>query len=110
MKNFVQAGEHISISAAADTLSGAPVLAGSLFGIAQGAALSGETVTIVRRGVFNVAKATGQAWTVGDKIYWSTANSDFTTTASGNKLVGVVVQAAASGDVEGVVLLDGAAR
>lgn len=111
MKNFVQQGDVMGVTAPADVVSGEPVQVGKLFGIATGAALSGDTVQIKRTGVFSgVPKATGSAWTVGALLYWSSGNSNFTTSASGNTLVGVAAAAAGSGDTTGTVLLDGAAR
>jgi predicted RecA/RadA family phage recombinase len=48
--------------------------------------------------VKGAAKATGEAWAVGQAIYWSTANSNFTTTASGNTLCGNSLETAPAGD------------
>lgn len=110
MKNYVQKGDNISVTAAAAIASGAMVLMGSLFGVATGAAASGETVTLVRKGVFTGPKATGQSWSVGAKIYWDDTAKKLTTTATSNKLVGCVVLAAGSSDATGTVLLDGVIR
>lgn len=43
------------------------------------------------------AKATGEAWAPGNLIYWSAANSNFTTTSSGNTLVGRALESAIAG-------------
>jgi predicted RecA/RadA family phage recombinase len=67
-------------------------------------------VQIARRGVFTHAKTSAQAWTQGAKIYWDDSNKVFTTTASGNTLVGAAVLAAANPSATGTVLLDGALR
>lgn len=110
MKNFIQEGANISVTAPAAIVSGASVLIGSLFGIAQGAAASGDVVTLKRQGVFEVLKVSAQAWAIGDKIYFITGSGLCTTTASGNKLIGVAVAVAADPTAEGRVVLDGAAR
>lgn len=68
MKNFVQEGRSLTITAPANIASGAIVVAGSLVGVAQGAAASGQPVTIDTMGVFEVAKTTGAAWTLGARI------------------------------------------
>jgi len=52
-------------------------------------------------------RETGTVWGQGTVVYWSAANNRFTTTATGNKRVGVVV----GGDVPGsttraLVLMD----
>ncbi len=110
MRNFITPGEHVTITAAAAITSGQPVLVGDLFGVAQGDAAIGEDVVIVRRGVFELPKTSAQAWTVGAKVYWDGTNNVCTTTASGNKLIGVAVAVAANPSATGRVLLDGTIR
>lgn len=55
--------------------------------------------------MLRVQKTTGEAWTVGTKLYLNSSTGKFTTTASGNTLGGYVVTPAASGDTEGVMAL-----
>lgn len=110
MKNFVQNGEILDLTAPYDVASGGGFLVGSIVAIAQAAATSGKPVQGVRRGVFTHAKTSAQAWTVGAKIYWDDTNKVFTTAASGNTLCGVAAEAAANPSATGTVLLDGAAR
>jgi predicted RecA/RadA family phage recombinase len=107
MKNFIQPGKMIGIIAAADTLSGAGVKTGVLFGVAAHDALSGEPLEIAADGVFELQKATGTAWTVGAAIYWNGTACTVAATA-GNLLIGCAVIAAASGDTLGTVRLNGA--
>jgi predicted RecA/RadA family phage recombinase len=108
MKNHVQKGDQIAIPAPANVLSGAGVLAGSLFGVAVHDALSGAPVEIATTGVFDLPKVGSQGWTVGARVYWD--GSACTTTASTNKLIGVAVASTGSGagDTVGRVLLTGA--
>ena len=110
MKNFHSTGGVISVVAPADVDSGAGVLVGSIFGIAQGSAATGVEVNLVRIGVYTMPKVNAQAWAQGAKIYWDNGNSQMTTTASGNVLVGTATEAAANPSETGMVLLDGAAR
>lgn len=110
MKTFVQAGQAITVIAAAAVLSGAGVLVGKLFGIAAGNAAIGEDVTIEREGVFVVNKLEAQAWAVGAKVYWNDTAKEFTTVATGNTLVGCAVVAASDPSLTGTVLLDGTIR
>lgn len=110
MKNFIQNGEVITVTAPADVSSGDMVVVGSIHGVAQADALSGDPVELVRRGVFTLPKVSAQAWTQGAKIYWHPTNENATTTASGAVLVGVATEAAANPSDTGTVLLDGAAR
>ena len=110
MKNFVQEGENITVTAPRDVSAGEGVLVGDIFGIASSDALSGADVVLVRRGVFDHTKLEAQAWTQGAKMYWDNTNFWFTTAASGNKLVGAASEAAANPSTTGRVLLDGAVR
>lgn len=110
MKNYIQPGETIEVTAPAALSSGDGVLVGSIFGIAQTDAANGAAVQIARRGVFTHAKTSAQAWTQGAKIYWDDTGKVFTTTATANTLVGVAVLAAANPSATGTVLLDGAVR
>ena len=62
-----------------------------------------DNIFVYRADKLRVPKATGQAWALGNLIYWDSTNSNFTTTATGNDLAGIVAEAAASGDTEGVI-------
>lgn len=106
MKNLIlQEGNNITVAAPADVTSGQGVLVGSLFGVASTTAESGDPVAVVRKGAYRLAKATGQAWTVGLKLYWDNTAKNVTSTATDNTLIGVALAAAASGDTVGDVLL-----
>lgn len=106
MQNYKQAGEIMTVPAPAAVASGDFVVVGAFFGVAQAAAASGADVNIVREGVFTLPKATGTAWTKGDKLYWDAGASKFTKTAGGNLAVGVAAADAASGDTTGDVSIE----
>ena len=55
------------------------------------------------------AKATGEAWSVGQAIYWDNTAKNVTTTSSGNTLIGAAAAAVGSGagETSGNVLLTG---
>ncbi|TQS73299.1 DUF2190 family protein [Rhodobacteraceae bacterium] len=110
MKNYVQPGEHVTLVAEAAVKAGTLVRIGAITGVAQEDAVAGENVTLVRRGVFELAKTSAQAWTPGAKVYLAAGGGDLTTTASGNTLVGVTLAAAADPSDTGLVLLDGVIR
>lgn len=110
MKNYVQPGDTVTITAAADVTSGQLVNAGLLVGVAGTDALSGEEVAIKTNGVFELPKTSAQAWTVGAAIYMIPATGLCTTaTTAGNILVGVAIEAAANPSPTGIVRLNGAA-
>lgn len=104
MKNFVQKGENIDLTAPRALASGEGFLVGSLFAVASGAAASGAPVVGVTEGVFDFPKAAG-AITAGAKLYWDNVAFNVTTTATSNTLIGVATKAAASGDATARVKL-----
>ena len=107
MRNFVQPGSVVTVPAPADVASGAGVLVGSLFGIAAVSALSGADVEIKTTGVFEMAKTSALAISVGDLIYWDNTAKVVNKTNT-NKLVGVAVSAAANPSDTVKVRLNGA--
>ena len=59
---------------------------------------AGELGALAVDGVFDFAKNTGVAYTVGTILYWDDTNNVVTATATGNKQIGKVVRAAATTD------------
>ena len=53
-------------------------------------------------------RETGSPWPQGTVVYWSAANNRFTTTATGNKRVGIVVSGDITSDIatRAIVLMD----
>lgn len=108
MKNFVQHGDMITITAAADIASGDLVRSNSLIGVAATDAASGDKVEIKTTGVFDLPKTSAQAWAVGNPIYAIAGTGVLTNVAGiGNFLVGVAVAAAANPSATGRVRLNG---
>lgn len=74
MKNYVQAGDFIEFTAAANITSGQLVQVGALFGVAVTDVASGSRGTIATEGVFTLPKLTaaaGDATTAGGAVYFS---------------------------------------
>lgn len=109
MKNFVQAGDIVTLAAPYAVSSGDGALVGSIFGVATGDIASGDDGEFKTTGVFDLLKVGSQAWTVGAKIYWDNTNKYCTTTSSGNTLIGVALTAVGSGagETTGRVRLNG---
>lgn len=109
MKNYIQPGNTITLTAPYDVNSGDGLLVGSIFGVATGAALSGATIEAALVGVFDLTKVGSQAWSPGDKIYWDNAAKQTTKTTSGNTLIGTATDAVGNGAGEtiGRVRLNG---
>ena len=97
MKNFVQPGNTITLTAPYAVASGEGLLVGSIFGVAAGSAASGDPVEAALVGIFDITKIGSQAWTVGAKVYWDDTNKRCTTVSTDNTLIGAAVAAVASG-------------
>ncbi|WP_347268396.1 DUF2190 family protein [Paracoccus sp. (in: a-proteobacteria)] len=97
MKNYVQPGNTITLTAPYAVASGDGLLVGSIFGVAAGTAALGESVETALIGVFDLKKVASQAWSVGDKIYWDNTAKEATKTTTSNTLIGVAVVAVAGG-------------
>lgn len=108
MKNFVQRGEIVTLAAPYDVASGAGLLVGAIFGVATSAALSGEPVETAVCGVYELAKTSAQAWTVGAKVYWDDTAKVCTTVPTSNTLIGIAVEPATNPSPRGIVRLNGA--
>jgi predicted RecA/RadA family phage recombinase len=106
-RNYVQPGETLTLPAPRNVASGDGMLVGSIFAVALAAASAGQPVEGRRIEVFDLTKATGQAWTPGQKVYWDNTAFNVTSSASGNTLIGAATQAQAAGDTIGRVLLSG---
>lgn len=104
----ISRGEAMKFTAGADLTSGQGLLLGAIFGVVAGAVLSGATGVLLLTDVHELPKATGQAWTVGAKLYWDDTAKKVTTTSTSNTLIGIAWVAAASGDTVGQVRLNGA--
>ncbi|MEO1733184.1 MAG: DUF2190 family protein [Pseudomonadota bacterium] len=108
MKNYIQTGENITITATAAGTSGSGLLVGDLFGVLMGDVAVNEEVELKLVGVFELPKTEAQTWTVGAAIYWDDTNAVCTTTGTGNTKIGHAVVAAANPSTTGTVLLSGA--
>lgn len=110
MKNYVQPGNTITLTAPYAVTSGDGLLVGSIFGVAAGTAASGDPVETALEGVYDLKKVASQAWAVGDKIYWDNTAKNTTKTLTSNTLIGVATDVVAGGatDLIGRVRLNGA--
>jgi predicted RecA/RadA family phage recombinase len=109
MKNDIQPGNTITLTAPDAVTSGSGLRVGSIFGIASGDAALNDPVEVALTGMFDLTKVGSQAWTVGAKVYWDDTNKVATKTATANTLIGVAVEAVAGGasDTVGRVRLNG---
>ena len=97
MKNYVQPGNTITITAAGNITSGQLVVSGFLVGVANADAATGEQVELDINGVFELPKVSGDSFAVGNRLYW---NGSALTNAAGTgsrAMVGIATEAAGAG-------------
>jgi predicted RecA/RadA family phage recombinase len=107
VRNFVQEGDHLEVTAPYAVPVGGGCKVGGIFGFAIAAIDNGARGNIIRKGVFTHAKATGAStnWADGGAVYWDDSAKLLTGVASGNTKIGYGIGAAATGDATGTVLL-----
>jgi predicted RecA/RadA family phage recombinase len=95
MKNYVQEGKTITVTAPAAVASGQYVVVGAIRGVAAFDAASGEPVELATEGVFTLPKVAADNIAAGDLLYW-TGTACTKTAGTGSKpLVGVATKPAA---------------
>lgn len=111
MRNYIERGENLTVTALKAVASGGGMLVGAMFGVASTDCAVGQEVAMVRLGVFTLNKAAGTSlgWAQGVKLYWDNTALNVTTTASGNTLIGFAANAALAADTTGDVMLTGQA-
>jgi predicted RecA/RadA family phage recombinase len=107
VKNYIGPRSPITITAPSALTGGTPIIVGTLLCIPAKTEASGDQAAVHIDGCWEIAKATGEAWTLFAKVYWDDTAKKMTTTATSNTLRGVAAKAAASGDTTGWVLLSG---
>lgn len=106
MKNYIQAGNSITITAAADISSGDIVKVGSLLGVACGDIANGATGEISLVGVYELTKKTTDDVSAGDKLYYDADNARLTLDAFGNTFMGIAIVAADGSATKVKILLN----
>jgi predicted RecA/RadA family phage recombinase len=98
-RNYIQPGAVLTVPApTGGAVSGAPILIGTLFGVAQGDAAEGQDVELLTEGVVELTKAAPLAIDLGDRLFWKAADGVLDKTATAQVCVGIAVAAAASAD------------
>jgi len=108
MKNQVQPGDYIEITAGATIASGDLVQFGSLHGVAVTDIANGANGILCRKGVFTLPKltaASADACTAGGPVYFSSGSVSGSDSSGTRKLVGYAMAAAAQAATTVNVLL-----
>ena len=96
MKNYVQEGKSLTVTAPAAVTSGQYVTVGAIRGVAAYDAAQGEPVEVATEGVFTLPKVAADEITAGDLLYWNGAACTKTAGTGSKPLVGVAVKPAAA--------------
>jgi len=106
MKNFVQPGEALDLTApTGGVVAGMMYKIGAIIAVAAAAAAEGAAFAGYVEGVFDLPSDTGAAWAVGDTVYLLANGAAFTKTATSNTKAGVAVTAKASAETTGRIRL-----
>ena len=96
MKNYVQEGKTVTVTAPSAVVSGQFITVGAIRGVAAFDAAQGEPVEVTTEGVFTLPKVAADSIVPGDLLYWNgTACTKVPSTGS-RPLVGVAIKPAAA--------------
>jgi predicted RecA/RadA family phage recombinase len=101
------AGVELSFTAGAALTAGQGLLSGDAFGVVKATVGIGGTAVLQVLGTFTLPKVSGDAITLHQRVYWNAGTSQVTTTAGGNRSIGVSTAAAGAGTTSVSVLLSG---
>ncbi len=97
MKTFVQDGDVLTLTPAADVAAGVGYLFGTgLFGVAVAAVANGAAGSFLTDGVVTIGKTSALAIAVGDRVFWDATNKVVNKTTTAQQCVGIAVEAAAN--------------
>lgn len=96
-KNYIQEGDILTLTPAAAVVAGVGYQFGTgLFGVAlEDVAISTPGAFAVE-GVWEIAKTSALAISVGDRVFWDVTNKVVNKTSAGQQCVGIAVEAAAN--------------
>lgn len=105
---FIQCGDKLAITLAANANSGDLVVVNNLFGVAETSGSTGDVVTVATGGVWALPKANAASTliAVGGNVYWDGTNSKVTISATSNTRIGVATVAASNTDTTAYVRLN----
>lgn len=106
MINAVQDGRVLTLTAPYAVASGVGAQVGSIFGVATADIANGVEGEFETEGVFDLAKTSAQAWTVGQKIYWDNNNKRCDSDGTVGILIGAATAVAANPSSTGYVKLN----
>lgn len=104
---YVQRGAALDHTPAEDVRNGEVVSLGTRIGVAAGDIPAGGTGTVHVEGVYRLAKASGEALTMGAAVYYDAGADAVTASGEGNVPAGYAAAPAAANDAAVLVKLPG---
>lgn len=100
MENFIQEGKTLTITNGATAIeSGDAVVVGGKLYVAKADIAANVDGELLCEGVVELAKVSGTAFSIGDKLFWDASALNLTKVATGNAPAGVCWEAAGSSAV-----------
>lgn len=107
MKNYVQDGDTLTLTAPYAVASGGGAKIGTnIFGVAAGDVANGAKGEFVTKGVFDLTALSTDTGTADTIWYWDDTNKRVTTTSTSNLKIGVGINTKASGETTARVRLN----
>ena len=95
--NYIQEGDVLVLTPAAAVAAGVGYQFGTgLFGIAINDVAISTLGAFAVEGVWEIAKTSALAISVGDRVFWDSTNKVVNKTSAGQQCVGIAVEAAAN--------------
>ncbi len=106
MKNYVQEGDTLTLTAPYARNSGEGALVGAIFGVACNDVANGASGEFLRDGVFDLTATTTATGSMGAKAYWDDGNKRVDTDSTVGMLIGALVVAKINGQTTARVVLN----
>ena len=101
----------MTVTLGADVVKGQFVASNEVDGFYFADGDNGDAASVVTRcPKVEVIKNAGEAWAIGQAIYWDSTGGNCTTTVGTNSLIGYAIEAALSAAVLGKIAFDGTLR
>lgn len=106
-RNYKQEGDTLTLTPAAAVAAGEGYLFGAaLFGVALAPVAANAAGQFATEGVWELAKTSAVAISIGDRLFWDGANKCVNKTATDQVCVGIAVSAAANPSATVLVKLE----
>ena len=106
MKNYIQDGANLDLTAPRPLTSGEGFIVGAIFAVATTTAASGASVVGATEGVFDLTKKTATVFAPGDLVSWDNTNHRCDSPGSGLYPIGAATAPAGNGAATVLVKLN----